>query len=159
MSWTVIGCRWKCRPLSEQIQMWSRLQTYFFYLFSHNKWLLCIHVFPPVHGGTKDLSFLPLADARSLRHSGPRSDAWLYLCTYNYVRLWGWKRAQAAAAWWMEVEGWISRVMSYLTDSLPFPLHLPSRYSFILCQHVSALHPSLSSSPPPPPFPSLVLLE
>ena len=27
--------------------------------------------------------------------SGPRTDAWLYLRAHNYVRLWGWKCAQA----------------------------------------------------------------
>ncbi len=51
---------------------------------------------------------------------------------------------------------------SYLTHSFPFPLRVSPCYSFVLCQHVSLLHPSLSSSPAPaaplPSFSSLALL-
>lgn len=42
---------------------------------------------------------------------------------------------------------------SCLPHSFPFPLRLSSRYSFVLCQHVSLLHSS-----PPPPVPSFLSL-
>lgn len=42
----------------------------------------------PARGGKYETSlFLPVADTRSLSPlSGPCADAWLYLCTHNYVR-------------------------------------------------------------------------
>lgn len=77
-------------------------RLYFFYLFSQNKWLSCIQRLASCAWWHIRHLFLPsAADAWSPRLFGPCSDAWLYLCTHNYVRLWGWQCARAAAC-----DGW-----------------------------------------------------
>lgn len=58
--------------------------TVFFYLFSQTQKAAMRSPLPPVHDG--NVTFLPVADAWSPRLSGPCSDAWLYLCTRNYVQ-------------------------------------------------------------------------